>query len=374
MLFPAKTMLVTLTIFPLDVGRLVCWTTPSVLLKDASEASRRCPWDPRGKHPRELKDVCRTLRERHAKMERAVEELKVMLEVTLLLERLDNVDGASLQQDGDSDAEDYDSDSDETVISGRGSFDSTGNSNSSASGDGATTSGSRLGNSTAGSAERQRRPAPTKGRTVEGGTGGGTSGLLGAAGPTIYRRRYRDGSNTPFSPKRATSGGPEDAGGDSLGDGGSRRGRRKRKKQERSTRMLTRVNALLAAGKMSKDRRRAQRCVFRLELEECCQALAQREQNTVDRLKAGLRKWDLRMVDRALAELRALELWELAESFEDKREDVRSKRLGLVEELRVRYFVYFLRACERGWVGEWVGARGWWVLFRILFDVAARGT
>lgn len=76
-------------------------------------------------------------------------------------------------------------------------------------------------------------------------------------------------------------------------------------------------------------------CVFREELRRCCDRLSGKEQDAVDWLKLGLLRWDLEMVDSALAQLRLLELPEIVEKFQKMRDDVRSKRMRLREELKV---------------------------------------
>ncbi|CAM9548136.1 unnamed protein product [Ectocarpus sp. 4 AP-2014] len=81
-------------------------------------------------------------------------------------------------------------------------------------------------------------------------------------------------------------------------------------------------------------RRADSRCVFREELARWCDRLAEKEQEAVDWLKLGLETWDLEMADRALAQLRLLELSEIVQEFEKKREDVRGKRWRLQQELK----------------------------------------
>lgn len=76
-------------------------------------------------------------------------------------------------------------------------------------------------------------------------------------------------------------------------------------------------------------------CVFREELKRWCDRLSEKEQDAVDWLKLGLQRWDLEMVDRALAQLRLLELPEIVSEFQKRREDVRSKRWRLQRELKV---------------------------------------
>lgn len=78
------------------------------------------------------------------------------------------------------------------------------------------------------------------------------------------------------------------------------------------------------------------RCVFREELRRWSARLKEREQEAVDRLKMGLKNWDLVAVDRALKHLRLLELPEIVKEFQKKREVVRGKRWRLREELKVR--------------------------------------
>lgn len=124
--------------------------------------------------------------------------------------------------------------------------------------------------------------------------------------------------------------------------------------QMQSARLLTRANALL--GKRFDDgngRANNTRCVFRAELKGSCAALAAREQQAADRLKLGLQRWDLNMVDRALAHLRLLELPDLVREFQGKREDVRGKLWRLREELRVRV----QRSCFVGRSLRCVGGR-----------------
>lgn len=101
-----------------------------------------------------------------------------------------------------------------------------------------------------------------------------------------------------------------------------------------SPRLFTRVKAL-AERSDGGAANQATRCVFRPELKEWSAKLASREREAVDRLKFGLQKWDLPKVDEALAQLRLLELTELAGKFEDKKEDTRSKVWRLKEELKV---------------------------------------
>lgn len=122
---------------------------------------------------------------------------------------------------------------------------------------------------------------------------------------------------------------------------------------EAAPRLSTRISAMIGTGQTggrpgrhpqrhqpSRGATTVTRCVFRRELEACREALAEREQKAVDELKWGLRKWNIDVVDRALGELRALGLQELAADFEEKREDVRSKRWGLQTTLRVSYLSF----------------------------------
>lgn len=112
-----------------------------------------------------------------------------------------------------------------------------------------------------------------------------------------------------------------------------------------SERLCTRATLMIGTTVRAGDRQQqaaaaaatTTRCVFPLELKACCKALESREQKAVDELKRGLQKWDLNVVDRALGQLRVLELQELAENFEDQKENVRSKRWGLQETLRVSF-------------------------------------
>lgn len=102
------------------------------------------------------------------------------------------------------------------------------------------------------------------------------------------------------------------------------------------TRLYTRVNALLAKRPSGGDgRSSATRCVYRAELRGMYDALAVKEHEAVDRLRNGLQRWDLDAVDMALAQLRLLELPDLVEYFQGKREYVRSKRWRLRDELKV---------------------------------------
>lgn len=124
-------------------------------------------------------------------------------------------------------------------------------------------------------------------------------------------------------------------------DGSAAEQRRRRK---RPARLSTRAALLLSrrsnGGSDSGDDAAAARyvpgCVFREELKRWCDRLSEKEQDAVDWLKLGLQRWDLEMVDRALAQLRLLELPEIVKEFQQKREDVRSKRWRLREELKVR--------------------------------------
>ena len=105
-----------------------------------------------------------------------------------------------------------------------------------------------------------------------------------------------------------------------------------------SARLSTRANALLTTRSAGVNGRAAGavRCVFRAELKRLCDELAAREQQAVDRLKRGLQRWDLDIVDTAISHLRLLELPDLVKGFRERREDVRGKLWGLREELRVR--------------------------------------
>lgn len=91
-----------------------------------------------------------------------------------------------------------------------------------------------------------------------------------------------------------------------------------------------------AAAAAASSTQASSRCVFREELRQWCARLAIREQEAVDRLKLGLQNWDLDVVDRALVQLRLLELPEIVKEFKKKREDVRGKRWRLREDLKVK--------------------------------------
>ncbi|CAM9389326.1 unnamed protein product [Ectocarpus sp. 6 AP-2014] len=136
---------------------------------------------------------------------------------------------------------------------------------------------------------------------------------------------------------------------DSDGDRGGAAWQRKRNRPQctpRRARLSTRAALLLSrrpsgssdngggGGGGTTARRTDSRCVFREELTRWCDRLAEREQEAVDWLKLGLETWDLEMADRALAQLRLLELPEIVQEFEKKREDVRGKRWRLQQELK----------------------------------------
>lgn len=134
-------------------------------------------------------------------------------------------------------------------------------------------------------------------------------------------------------------------GDDSAGErGGAARQRRRNRPQctPQRARLSTRAALLRPSdigdnggGGGTTARRAASRCVFGEELTRWCDRLAEREQEAVDWLKLGLETWDLEMADRALAQLRLLELPEIVQEFEKKREDVRGKRWRLQQELKV---------------------------------------
>ncbi|CAM9187660.1 unnamed protein product [Ectocarpus sp. 13 AM-2016] len=135
---------------------------------------------------------------------------------------------------------------------------------------------------------------------------------------------------------------------DSDGDRGGSAWQRKRHRPQctpQRARLSTRAALLLSrrpsggsnnggAGGCTTARRADSRCVFREELARWCDRLAEREQEAVDWLKLGLETWDLEMADRALAQLRLLELPEIVQEFHKKREDVRGKRWRLQQELK----------------------------------------
>ena len=76
-------------------------------------------------------------------------------------------------------------------------------------------------------------------------------------------------------------------------------------------------------------------CVFHEELKRWYDSLNGKEQDAVDWLEHGLKRWNLGKVDRALEQLRLLELPDIVEEFQRKRDDVRRKRRFLQEELKV---------------------------------------
>lgn len=118
--------------------------------------------------------------------------------------------------------------------------------------------------------------------------------------------------------------------------------------QERPARLSTRAALLLSmrssGGSDSSDTgdssdsdstRYVPGCVFPQELKRWCDELSAREQRAVDWLELGLERWDLELVDRALAQLRWLERPEIVKEFQKKRKDVCRKRWKLQQDLKV---------------------------------------
>lgn len=155
----------------------------------------------------------------------------------------------------------------------------------------------------------------------------------------------RDGSSSGGGALDDDGSESDDSDGDRGGSAWQRRRNRPQCTPQRA-RLSTRAALLLSrrpsgssdnggGGGGTTARRTDSRCVFREELARWCDRLAEREQEAVDWLKLGLETWDLEMADRALAQLRLLELPEIVQEFEKKREDVRGKRWRLQQELKV---------------------------------------
>lgn len=233
------------------------------LIADGLDLGNRFPWEAArqgGKESRRLRACAQGLSRRGAKVEQAAEELRVMAEVERLLDRLDSSGGGVLDGDGLS-----------TGGDGDGALEDQSDSDSSG-GDGSDSdAGIRGANGSAAEQRWRRRKRPAR---------------LSTRAALLLSRRSNGGSDSSDSGDGATS-------------------------------------------------RYVPGCVFREELKRWCDRLSEKEQDAVDWLKLGLQRWDLEMVDRALAQLRLLELPEIVKEFRQKREDVRSKRWRLREELKV---------------------------------------
>lgn len=243
-----------------------------VLIGEGLEAGRRCPWEARGRSSRRVRDCSRRLSEKAERMERAVEELRVMAEIEQLLGDLDS-NTAEREGEYDDQADFFgsgdDSDSDDSDREGKNG-------------------GHILG--------------PRRGE-----------GAVNDSGATVPPSR-------------------------------------------RPVRLCIRAKALLAkraeddygkSGPSAKSSGRGEnapgRCVFRAELRNWCATLSAREQEAKNRLNLGLGRWDLKMVDGALAQLRLMELPDLVQAFRGKRNDVRSKLWRLKEELKVKESLKYRR-------------------------------
>lgn len=249
-----------------------------LLTREVSNATSKCPWDPRGKHARNLRRCAKDISERLVKMERATEEIRVMLEVEELLHFLSG--GGRGRDRRDRPRPETDEPSANAV---RGAHID--------------------GNSDAG--------------TVNRGAGG-FSHLCRQAAKLVLGSRGTTSAQDPCPPHR----------GEAHQDAPSSEGGRPRLPP---TRLATRVKTML-----SFDAGDGVPCIFREELERWDEKLSHREQTAVNRLSLGLKRWDLKTVDEALRDLRELGLPDLARDFQPEQERVRNKRWELEEELRVR--------------------------------------